>query len=157
MSIQLRPKFMNWMVASGVQQKWQRLHVAIYEGTGGRLGPGMMPGARCCLLSTVGRKSGLQRTLPLIYVQEGDVVCLVASNGGAVSHPLWYRNLVAHPDVTLQIGRSVMPMVASTADLAEKERYWPWMAAAWPQYDDYQTWTEREIPLVLCRPLGATG
>jgi deazaflavin-dependent oxidoreductase (nitroreductase family) len=100
-----------------------------YRATGGRLGGRFLRGAPVMLLSTVGRKTGQHHTTPLLYLRDGDRVVTVASKGGMDHHPLWYHNLVANPDVEVQIGTAVAPMRASTAGDGEKATLKLWQEA----------------------------
>jgi deazaflavin-dependent oxidoreductase (nitroreductase family) len=88
----------------------------------------------------------------LIYGRDGARYVVVASNGGAKQHPNWYRNLTEEPDVRVQVGPDTFPALARTATPKERAELWPVMAAIWPEYDRYQTRTEREIPVVLLEP-----
>ena len=126
-------------------------HVRQYEATGGKVGHDWN-GTACLILRTIGRKSGETRKLPLIYGRDGKDYVLVASKGGAPDHPGWYRNLVAHPDVEIQVWDTVLPVRARTATVEEKRRVWPLMTAQWPDYDRYQAGTKRDIPVVLLSP-----
>jgi len=123
-------------------------HVRQYEATGGKTGHDWN-GTSCLVLRTRGRKTGQVRKFPLIYARDGSDYVIVASKGGAPEHPGWYRNLVAHPDVEIQVWGEVIPVRARTATPAEKARVWPLMTAQWPDYDAYQKRTQREIPVVL--------
>jgi len=101
----------------------------------------------------VAGRSGEKHTLPLIYGRDGDRYLIVASRGGAPTHPSWYLNLVAEPEVGVQVRDRVMTARAHTADADEKRRLWPVMTAIHPDYDVYQTKTDREIPLVVLEPV----
>ncbi|MGD9765698.1 MAG: nitroreductase family deazaflavin-dependent oxidoreductase [Candidatus Binatia bacterium] len=125
-------------------------HVRQYEATGGRVGHDWN-GADVLILHTIGRKSGNTRKFPLIYGRDGDDYVIVASKGGAPEHPGWYQNLLAHPDVAIQVKGDVIPVTARTGTAADKARVWPTMIAQWPPYDDYQANTKRNIPVVLLR------
>ncbi|MGE3499205.1 MAG: nitroreductase family deazaflavin-dependent oxidoreductase [Candidatus Binatia bacterium] len=125
-------------------------HVRQYEATGGRVGHDWN-GADVLILHTIGRKSGKTRKFPLIYGRDGDDYVIVASKGGAPEHPGWYQNLLAHPDVAIQVRGDVIPVTARTGTAADKARVWPTMIAQWPPYDDYQANTKRDIPVVLLR------
>lgn len=129
-------------------------HVERYRETGGEVGHEWLPGIHTLLLTTTGRRSGEPRTSPLIYGRDGDDYVVIASKGGADTHPDWYHNLVAHPRVELQVGSRVMAATARTASREEAARLWPSMAEIWPDYDDYATRTEREIPVVVLSPEG---
>lgn len=102
-----------------------------------------------CLLTTTGRKSGNPIEAPLIYARDGDKVILVASLGGAPNNPSWYENLLAHPDVTVQIKREKWNARARTVEGAERERLWKIAAEVFPTYNDYQSRTDRKIPVVV--------
>jgi deazaflavin-dependent oxidoreductase (nitroreductase family) len=126
---------------------------AVFKITGGRVGGRFLRGAPVGLLTATGRKSGERRTLPLIYLQDGPRVVLVASQGGMPKHPVWYLNLVAHPDVEFQAPREpVRRYRARTANADEKRALWPRLCAIYPDYADYQTRTERQIPVVVLEP-----
>jgi deazaflavin-dependent oxidoreductase (nitroreductase family) len=105
------------------------------------------------LLTTRGRKSGRLRRTALIYGQDGGRYLLVASNGGARKHPLWYLNLSADPNVELQVGPHKFAARARTAAPKEKPRLWKIMTKIYPEYDKYQAKTDREIPLVIVEPV----
>jgi len=101
------------------------------------------------LLTTTGRKSGRQLTMPLIYGKDGDRYVIVASKGGAVQHPAWYLNLQSNPRVDVQVIRDKFPAVARTVTGEERERLWKMMSAIYPPYPSYQQRTAREIPVVV--------
>jgi len=126
-------------------------HVRRYEETGGTVGHDWN-GAHCLILQTTGRTSGAIRKFPLIYGRDGEDYVVVASKGGAPDNPGWYRNLVAHPDVKIQVRDKILRVRAHTATPDEKRRVWRTMTAQWPDYDKYQSGTKREIPVVLLTP-----
>ena len=101
------------------------------------------------LLTTTGRKSGEQRTTPLIYGTDGESLLLVASKGGSPAPPAWYLNLLANPEVEVQVLGDRFKAHARTAKPAEKDRLWGTMVGEWPAYDEYQQRTDREIPVVV--------
>ena len=123
-------------------------HVASYRETGGEFGH-LWRGAPTLLLTTKGAKSGRPRTMALIYGRSGDDYLLVASNGGATDHPQWFKNLVADPDVELQVRDEVFPARARVATDEEKPAMWQEMIRHWPAYDSYQEKTDRPIPIVV--------
>jgi deazaflavin-dependent oxidoreductase (nitroreductase family) len=106
-------------------------------------------GVPTLLLTTTGRKSGEERLLPLIYGRDGDRYVVVASRGGAPDHPAWYKNLVDNPEVRVQVGGDRFRARARTANRDERPRLWRAMTRIWPAYDQYQSRTGREIPVVL--------
>jgi deazaflavin-dependent oxidoreductase (nitroreductase family) len=124
-------------------------HVRRYRETGGEVGHIWRRGSKILLLTTKGRTTGEPRTTPLIYEEAGDGYVIVASNGGALEHPGWYRNLLEDPRVELQVKDEVFPARARTATGDERARLWRLATEQWPAYDEYQTKTDREIPVVV--------
>jgi proline iminopeptidase len=125
-------------------------HVKRYRETGGEVGHIWKKGSKTLLLTTKGRKSGQPRTTPLIYEQtDDDKYVIVASKGGAPEDPGWYENLAKDPQVELQVKDEVFPARAHTAEGEEREQMWKLAAQQWPDYDQYQTKTDREIPVVV--------
>jgi deazaflavin-dependent oxidoreductase (nitroreductase family) len=127
---------------------WIKDHLRRYIESNGEDGH-IWNGVPTLLLTTTGRKSGEQRTLPLIYGRDGDRHVLVASKGGHRNHPSWYQNLMDHTEVEVQVGADVFRARARTAEGRERQRLWETMRQIWPQYDDYQAATDREIPVVV--------
>jgi deazaflavin-dependent oxidoreductase (nitroreductase family) len=128
------------------------VHTTIYRLTGGLIGhrvPGAPP---MLLLDHTGARSETRRTTPLVYVDDGRDVVIVASKGGHPKHPGWYHNLMAHPDTTIQVGRERRGVHARVATAAERERLWPRAVATYSGYSGYQERTDREIPLVILEP-----
>ena len=123
-------------------------HLTRYLSTGGEDGH-IWSGAPTLLLTTTGRESGEPYTTPLIYGKDGDHYLLVASRTGAPRHPGWYRNLCKTPDVELQVLADRFPARARTATPEEKPALWSIMTKVWPAYDEFQTRTTREIPVVV--------
>ena len=123
-------------------------HVARYRETGGDEGHDWQ-GTKTLLLTTTGRRSGERREHALIYGRHGDDYLVVASKGGAPQHPAWYLNLEAEPAVELQVGDDRFAATARTASPDEKPELWRIMTAEWPAYDEYQTKTDRDIPVVV--------
>lgn len=128
--------------------EWIRDHIRLYLDSGGAEGH-IWNGVPTLLLNTLGRRSGRWQLLPLIYGRDGDRLVLVASKGGHPKHPAWYLNLDAHPEVGVQVGTERFSATARTAHGEERTRLWAVMRAVWPQYDDYQAATDREIPVVV--------
>lgn len=131
---------------------WVAKHIKEYVESGGEKGH-RWRGVPTLLLTTRGRKTGLLRRTALIYGRDGDSYVVVASIGGAPQHPKWYLNLLADPEVRLQVGSEVMAGRARTAEGEEKTRLWREMARIWPQYDKYQAKTDRQIPVVVIDPV----
>lgn len=126
---------------------WVAEQARLYEESGGTQGTDMQ-GAPCLLLDTCGRKTGEWRRTVLIYGRDGEDYLIVASQGGADHHPLWYLNLTANPDVRLRVGTERFDARAETLSVAEKARVWPHLVEVFPPYAGYQTKTKRDIPVV---------
>ena len=124
-------------------------HVRRYLETDGEVGYRWRNDAPILILTTTGRKSGEPRLRPLIFGEDDGRYVIVASQGGKPTHPDWYLNLTAEPDVLVQIKGDRFAARARTAGDEERERLWGQMAQIWPPYDDYQQKTERRIPVVV--------
>jgi F420H(2)-dependent quinone reductase len=129
-----------------------RANTWVFRASGGRLGNRFLRGAPVGLLTTTGRRSGRPRTIPLIYLEEGERVVLVASQGGLPHHPFWFHNLENHPEVCFQIAGRERAYRARCADEEEKPALWLRLCAIYPDYADYQARTDREIPVVILEP-----
>lgn len=143
---------------SAVDRMWPVLnrlmsgHTAVYRATRGRIGhrfPGL---PSMLLLDHVGAKTGTKRTIPLLYVSDGDDVAIVASKGGHPKHPAWFHNLRANPETTIQIGSQRRAVRARVAAGEERRRLWAKAVEAYGSYREYQERTEREIPIVVLEP-----
>lgn len=122
-----------------------RMHVAAYRLAGGRL-VGTWQGAPMLLLDHVGRRSGNRRTTPLLYLEDGEDLAIVASRGGSQAPPAWWLNLEAHPRTTVQVGARRREVVARIASPEEKAELWPRLVEMYSDYETYQRRTDREIP-----------
>ena len=129
-----------------------RANTWVFRASGGRIGGRFLHGAPVMLVTTVGRKSGESRTSPLLFLREGDALVTVASKGGSARHPAWYLNMLADPEVEVEIGTDKRRMRARSATDEEKARYWPRLTAMYPPYDSYQSRTARDIPVVVLTP-----
>lgn len=127
-------------------------HVEKYRNTGGEVGHEWQPGVYTLLLTTIGRRSGNPYTTPLIYRQDGSQYVVIASKGGADTHPDWYHNLEANAEVEIQVGSEVMPATAQTVSGDDRRSLWDKMAEVWPEYDEYASKTDRELPVVVLTP-----
>ena len=123
-------------------------HVRRYTETDGAEGHEWQ-GTTVLILTTTGRRTGEPRATPLIYRKHGADYVVVASKGGADSHPAWYLNLLANPEVSVQVLGDRFTARARTARPAEQRELWREMTATWPAYDDYQRKTRRQIPVVV--------
>jgi deazaflavin-dependent oxidoreductase (nitroreductase family) len=133
-------------------------HALAYRISRGRLGGNLRVGAGfrkpapTLLLEHQGRKSGKRFTTPLIYMDDGRNVIVVASAAGRDEDPQWYRNLMANPDAHVTVGAARRAVTAHRADADERTRLWPHLVDTYADFDSYQTWTEREIPVVVLAP-----
>jgi deazaflavin-dependent oxidoreductase (nitroreductase family) len=123
-------------------------HVDRYLETNGEDGHDW-EGTQTLILTTRGRRSGTERRNALIYGRNGDDYLVVGSKGGAPQPPAWYLNLVADPDVEVQVRGDRFPAHARTASSEERDALWQTMTREWPAYADYQKRTSREIPVVI--------
>lgn len=126
-------------------------HVKAYQESNGEIGS-IWNGAPILLLTTTGRKTGLPRTIAIIYGRDNEDYLLTASQGGAPLHPSWYLNLQANPEAQIQVKAEVIPVVTRTASESEKPRLWKIETDVWPNYDVYQQRTTRSIPIVIVTP-----
>jgi deazaflavin-dependent oxidoreductase (nitroreductase family) len=131
--------------------KWVRDQVEEIESSGGTKGT-MLRGVPVVVITSVGSKSGKLRKNPVMRVEHGGVYAAVASKGGAPEHPSWYRNLVEHPLVELQDGPSKGDCRAREVSGEERAQWWERAVQVWPDYADYQTKTDREIPVFVLEP-----
>jgi deazaflavin-dependent oxidoreductase (nitroreductase family) len=127
-------------------------HAFWYTLTGGIVGA-RVSGAPVLLLTTTGRKSGRPRTTSLTYLQDGENMVIIASNGGNAQHPAWYLNLRGKPQAEVQIGREKTRVQAEVAGDEEHARLWPLVVQMYSGYDNYQKETKRTIPVVILRPV----
>jgi len=146
--------------AAGIGIKWMsRFNTWAFKATGGRLGSKWRGGSNrfsapppVGILTTIGRKSCEARESPLIFLREGDRVILVASQGGRATNPLWYLNIQSDPQVTFQIKNEVLQLNARDATDDEREQYWPKLDAIYPDFVNYRSYTDRQIPILICDP-----
>ena len=124
-------------------------HVRRYVETDGEEGYVWREGAPILILTVTGRTSGREHSTPLIFGEDEGRYVVVASQGGRPRHPNWYLNLVAHPQVGVQVKADRFRARARTAEGEERERLWRLMAGIWRHYDSYQEKTERQIPVVV--------
>jgi deazaflavin-dependent oxidoreductase (nitroreductase family) len=127
------------------------VHRFLYVRSGGRFG-GRALWIRFLLLVHAGRKSGRLYSVPLLYVEDGEKLVIVASNAGDAREPEWWRNLQARPEAEARVGRRALAVRARAAVPAERERLWPKLEAAYPYYRLYRQQAHREIPVVVLEP-----
>ncbi len=124
-------------------------HRVLYRASGGFIG-GF--GAKVLLLTTVGRKSGKSRTIPLLYLANDSSWAILASNGGDARHPAWWLNLMANPVATIHLRRALQRVRAREASESEKSDLWPRFVKMHSGYQTYQQRTKRKIPVVILEP-----
>jgi deazaflavin-dependent oxidoreductase (nitroreductase family) len=134
---------------------WVAEHISRYVESNGTNGH-RWNGVNTLLLTTRGRRSGRLRRTALIYGRDGDRYLVVGSYGGAAKHPVWYLNLRADPQVEVQVGAEKFRAIAVATTGEERDRLWQLMTSIWPQYNQYQTRTAREIPVVALQPSAGT-
>ena len=127
------------------------LNVWLYRVSGGRM-MGRMGAAPILLLTTTGRRSRRERTVPVLYLEDGGRFVIVASLAGAPRHPAWFLNLEANPRVRLQVRSRRFAATARRASVEEKAQLWPRLVAMYPAYEGYQNRTTRDIPVVIATP-----
>jgi deazaflavin-dependent oxidoreductase (nitroreductase family) len=128
--------------------------VADFRAHGGAVTSGPFAGRPVLLLTTTGAQSGQPRLAPLVYSRAGELYVIVASKGGAPTHPAWYHNLVAHPIVTVEVGAEKLEVRARVAEGAERDRLFAQHSSISPAFNDYQKRTSRVIPVVVLERLG---
>ena len=128
---------------------WNDSIIAQFRANGGQMTSGPFTGRTLLLLTTKGAKTSVERTSPLVYSRDGERFVIVASKGGAPTHPAWYHNLRAHPEVTLEVGKDKFRARASVATAAERRRLYDKHAERMPAFWDYEKKTTRKIPVVV--------
>jgi deazaflavin-dependent oxidoreductase (nitroreductase family) len=123
-------------------------HVWLYKRTGGVVGQ-YLDGLEILLLTSKGRKTGIERVAPLPFFRDGTRLVLIASNGGRDAHPAWFHNVTAHPDVHVQVGNWQGRAHATLATGEERARLWSMVTRNHPRYDRYLLMTKREIPVLV--------
>lgn len=146
------PPFLNSRY-SDVFIKWMaRVNTFMYKRNNGEGLGGTFQKIPVALLTTTGRKTGQPRVSPLYFHRDGERVVVAASRGGSDKTPMWYLNLKANPKVQVQIKDEVLDLTARDATDEERTKYWAKLVEMYPGYEDYQSWTDRVIPLVVCEP-----
>ena len=156
--IKPKPEGLDKPYVGKIIKTMSKVNVVVYRLTGGllgskwRVGSAFPWGIPVLLLTTIGRKSGQPRVAPLLYIEDGDKVIVVGSQGGLPKDPLWYKNLQANPECEVQIKRRKMKMRAHTADATERARLWPLLVSHYSDFASYEAWTERVIPVIILAP-----
>ena len=155
-----KPKGLDRPSTARVIKLMSRANTRVYRMTGGRIGSKWRVGAGfrkpvpICLLTTTGRKTAQPRTVPLCYLEDDENIVLVASQGGLPTNPQWFYNIKANPAVEVEVGKRRTAYKARVATAEERDRLWPQLVELYADYESYQSWTEREIPIVICQPSG---
>lgn len=136
-------KFIKWFSAANV---W------VFKKSRGRLWKNFPGGYPICIVGMTGAKSGAWREIPLIHLPHGENCYLVASKGGMEKHPVWYYNVKANPDVEILHGGVNRQMRARQLNDEEKAAAWPHLLSLYPDFDEYQARTDRNIPVFICEP-----
>jgi F420H(2)-dependent quinone reductase len=156
--VDTKPKGLDSDLTRSIIKAMATTNVWLYRRTRGRVGGTWRIGAGfhnpvpICLLEHRGRRTGKIRTTPLVYLEDGDRIVVVASQAGRPEHPMWYLNLLADPEVTVQVRHRRRPMRARVAEPGERAVLWPRLVAMYADYDSYQSWTDRVIPVVVLEP-----
>jgi F420H(2)-dependent quinone reductase len=147
-----RPRFVGTKYGD-VFLKWtSKINAFMYRRGGGEGLGSTFQKIPVALLTTTGRKSGQPRVNALYFLRDGDKVVVAASKLGSDTHPMWYLNLKANPKVSVRITKEVLDLTARDATDEERAKYWPKLVDMYPAYEDYQSWTDRVIPIVVCEP-----
>lgn len=139
------------LLRSRAWNRFTRAHVIAYRLTGGRLG-GTFRGGPVLLLHHVGRHSGEERVSPLLYLEDGRDLVIVASHGGSHRHPAWWLNLREMHATTVEVGGERRTVMVRQASPETKARLWPRLVEMYPPYADYQARTSRDIPVAVLSP-----
>jgi deazaflavin-dependent oxidoreductase (nitroreductase family) len=132
------------------QNTYNRQLIEEFRAGRGKSG-GPMEGRPLLLLTTTGAKSGQLRTTPMMFIRDGDHLLVIASNAGAPTHPDWYRNLVAHPEVTVEVGNETFKAIAIVTEGLERQRLWTRVIELYPFFADHQAKAPRQIPVIVLK------
>jgi deazaflavin-dependent oxidoreductase (nitroreductase family) len=132
---------------------WNEKIIQEFRANGGKVG-GPFAGATLLILHTIGAKSGEERESPLLFRADGDNLVIFASYAGAPVNPAWYHNLMANPDATVELGTETRTVRARVPDRDERDRLWEWNKGDYPTFAEYESKTDRTIPVVILEPVG---
>lgn len=136
-----------------IMKAYTRFNVWVYKKTNGKLMKNFPGGFPICIVGMKGAKSGVRREVALIHLPDGENKYLVASQGGMEKHPVWYYNIKANPDIDIMVRGVTTHMRARQLTPDEKREAWPKLLALYPDFDEYQARTDRDIPVFLCEPV----
>jgi deazaflavin-dependent oxidoreductase (nitroreductase family) len=139
--------------AATMPNDWNQAIIEEFRANGGKVG-GQFAGAPLLLLTTTGARTGQPHTTPVMYSKDGDRLVIYASKAGAPTNPDWYRNLVAQPQVTVEVGTEKFAATAEVITGEERDRLWNDMVARNPGFGEYQAKTSRQIPVIALRRAG---
>jgi F420H(2)-dependent quinone reductase len=148
----LKERVSLWVSRSPLRKPITMLHVLAYRLTGGKVGR-KYRALPVLLLTTTGRKTGKERTWPVAHIIDGGNYVVTGSNAGRDNHPAWYLNLKKNPQCMIQVGSVKKKVIAEQAGPEEKRRLWSILAKREPHYAEYQLDLEREIPMMILRPV----
>ncbi|MCB9422277.1 MAG: nitroreductase family deazaflavin-dependent oxidoreductase [Ardenticatenaceae bacterium] len=131
---------------------WNKQVIEEFRANEGKVG-GHFANMKLLLLHTTGAKSGLPRINPVACMADGNRYVIIASKGGAPTHPDWYHNLIANPQVNVEVGAEQFPALATAAEEPERTELYDKMAAIYPVFDEYRKKTTRKIPLIILNRL----
>ena len=138
------------------QQDYNRKLIEDFRANRNKVG-GPFEGRRLLLLTTTGARSGKPRTTPMMYIPDGERLLVIASNAGAPAHPDWYRNLLAHPQVTVEVGTETFEATAAVAEGEERQRLWTRIVELYPFFAEHQAKITRQIPVIVLSRLSPSG
>lgn len=136
------------------QNTYNRQLIEEFRANRGKSG-GPMEDRPLLLLTTTGAKSGQLRTTPMMYIPDGDRLLVIASNAGAPVHPNWYRNLVAYPEITVEVGDEIFEAIAIVTEGPERQRLWIGVVELYPFFADHQAKVTRQIPVIMLNRRGS--
>ncbi len=141
----------KWVGLTRKIMKWYtRFNIWVFKWSKGRLIKNFPGGFPICVVGMIGRKSGQRREIGLIYLPFGEKLLLVASQGGLDSHPVWYHNVLANSEIDVLFAGKTRHMRARQLGCDEKAEVWPHLLSLYPDFDEYQARTDRDIPVFLC-------
>jgi deazaflavin-dependent oxidoreductase (nitroreductase family) len=141
------------MIAKWIFKQFIQLQIFMYRRSGGKR-MGTLRGMPLLLLTTVGRKTGMERVTPLMYIRDGENYVITASNNGGATHPAWFANIKANPQARIQVGDINGGVTARQASAEEKARLWAVLVERAPFFESYKQRTTRDIPMVILQPTG---
>lgn len=145
------PEKWVWLVRK-FMKFYTRLNVFVFKKTNGKLMKNFPGGYPICVVTMTGKKSGKKREIPLIHLPHGDDKYLVASQGGMNKNPVWYNNIAANPNIEILVNGENKAYVATQISPEEKADIWPHLLSLYPDFDEYQARTDRDIPVFRCSP-----